>query len=120
MMTVAGMLLGLMSPVAIAADCSMDERLGIVSATGGHVTVDGAVTDVRGRAQRRAFERRLRECDRDLAADQYDDWRRDRRLVGLTAVAGILMPVAWIGTGAYAIKAGRDRDRMLSALRAGR
>mgnify|MGYP001582526746 CR=1 FL=1 len=89
-----------------------------VTSTMTTVTINGAVHNVRGTANRKAFAAQLDACGKDDAADAFNAWRQARR--GVNASAAIGLTVLWpalILTVADAAVANTQRQRMEAALR---
>lgn len=81
------------------------------------VTVDDTVYVVRGRVRRREFEAVLRSCDQEDAVIPFRAWRAQRRLVNITAGAGLtaLWPVL-AATPSSAVAAGVYKRQMVRAM----
>jgi len=100
-----------------AASCPLADGPRDVSATMSTVTIDGTTFDVQGDYARHQFLDTLHACNETQAALYFDRWRNARLATNATGVAGIIAPVAWVGTAAAATIAGDKKDALVNRLR---
>lgn len=102
---------------AQATGCAWDSQAAPpIHATATTVTIGEEIWSVRGRPARQRFVRHLEDCGRAPAAAEFIEWRRHKRITNTTLIAGIAVPLLWVGAPVAAVLAGEQRDRMVRAL----